>query len=312
MKHDDLLWASWKCDFKAIRRLLKAGGNPQVLLWTPLMLAIAVGTIDDVRRELQDEPDLYLEDCHHRTAWLLACAVGDVHKARLLREHGAELDIRSIEWAVRANHVNMLRWLLWLGLKPESSGGYESNALILASGWGATDCVRLLLKIGMDVNIEGDFGLKPINDAANADVARLLVNAGADIDNIDREGYSILLVALEKKDIGFVKALLEMGADPNKASISRTPLWYAAQNDDYEAVKLLLEAGANPNQKTEVDGWFPLEDAKSLAMVELLLEHGADPLMKNYAGKCASEIQTDPKIVRLLKQAEKKAAKKST
>src|SRR5687767_7072679 len=168
MKQDDLLWASWKCDFKTLRRLLAAGGNPQVLLWTPLMLAVAVGTIDDVRRELQDEPNLYLEDCHRRNAWLLACAVGDVHKAKLLREHGAELDVRSIEWAVRGDCVNMLCWLLWLGLKPETDN-YESNVLIEACTWGAVDCVKLLLEIGMDANIESKFQTRPINEAANVD-----------------------------------------------------------------------------------------------------------------------------------------------
>jgi hypothetical protein len=76
---------------------------------------------------------------------------------------------------------------------------------------------------------------------------------------------------------------------------------------------MLLEAGANPSQKTQADYRFPLGDVKSLAMVELLLEYGADPLMQGgYSGRRASETQTDLKIVRLLKQAEKKAAKKLT
>ena len=133
MKHDDLLWASWKCDFKAIKHLFAAGGNPQVLLWTPFMLAVAVGTRDDVRHELRNKPNLYLEDYPSRTAWLLACAVGDVYKARLLREHGAELDTRSLGWALRANHISMLHWLLRLGLKPETDN-YDSNALLEAAG----------------------------------------------------------------------------------------------------------------------------------------------------------------------------------
>jgi ankyrin repeat protein len=276
MKHDDLLWASWKCDFKAIKRLIAAGGNPQLLLWTPLMLAIAVGTIDDVRRELQDEPNLYLKDCHGRNAWLLACAVGNVHKARLLREHGAELDISSIEWAVRNNHINMLHWLLWLGMKPEASDRHYPNALFAACESGAVDCVKLLLKRGIDTNIRDSSWQKPINLAKNADIVRLLVNAGADINYVDGLGYSVLLTALEKNDIEFVRALLEMGADPNKSSVERTPLCYAAYNNNYEAAKMLLEAGANPNQQTEVDGWFPIEVAESPAMIELLLEYGAD------------------------------------
>jgi ankyrin repeat protein len=277
MKHDDLLWASWKCDFKAIKRLLAAGGNPQVLLWTPLMLAIAVGTIDDVQRELQDEPNLHLEDCHHRTAWLLACAVGDVHKARLLRGQGAELDIRSIEWAVRGDCVNMLRWLLWVGLKPEDTGQYSRNALFAACEWGATKCLILLLKIGMDTNLKGYYGQKPINVTKNAGVVRLLINAGADINYVGGLGYTILLTALEQFDTDFIRALLDIGADPNVATFSRTPLWYAAITDNYEAAKLLLEAGANPNQKPEeMDSWFPVEVAESSAMIELLLEYGAD------------------------------------
>ena len=275
------------------------------------MLAIAVGTVADVQRELQDEPNLDLQDYHCRTAWLLACAVGDVTKAKLLREKGVELDVGSLEWAVRGDCVNMVRWLLWLGANPELAGRNSANALIVASESGAVACVDLLLKSGMNPNIRGNFGEQPINLAANSQVVQLFVNAGANIDFVDGTGYSILLSAIEVGDTAFVRDLLSIGANPNHASIDRTPLWYAVQSNQYEIAKILLEAGADPNQKTEVDGWFALEDAQSLQMVELLLEHGANPLMQNWLRKRVSETHTDPKIIHLLKQAEHKATKKT-
>ena len=62
----------------------------------------------------------------------------------------------------------------------------------------------------------------------------------------------------------------------------RTPLDYACENGSYEAVKVIVDAGADVNG-TDDGRWSPLilvlrqYDEGDLAVVEYLLENGADP-----------------------------------
>lgn len=91
-----------------------------------------------------------------------------------------------------------------------------------------------------------------------------------------------------------VLLLLKYGADPSKsAPDGRTPLMTAACHEKYPVTfcRLLLNAGADPNQDTgfkegkglvRQEALPPLFTAvrrNHLALAELLLEHGADPLL---------------------------------
>jgi ankyrin repeat protein len=53
-----------------------------------------------------------------------------------------------------------------------------------------------------------------MSGAVNADIVRLLTDAGADIDYVDGEGYTLLRRAAESGPVALVKALLEMKASP--------------------------------------------------------------------------------------------------
>ena len=89
-----------------------------------------------------------------------------------------------------------------------------------------------------------------------------------------------------------VKAVLELGANPNAIVDGYTPLGWAARKHHVEIVKILLEAGADPNTKipTTKKGTYAICEAVSnmnpasselkmrgQRVIELLLEAGADP-----------------------------------
>jgi hypothetical protein len=57
--------------FDGVRLLLNAGADPRPLGWTSLIEAVAIGTIDDVRREALPELLEAVDRCG-RTAWLVA------------------------------------------------------------------------------------------------------------------------------------------------------------------------------------------------------------------------------------------------
>lgn len=103
---------------------------------------------------------------------------------------------------------------------------------------------------------------------------------------------SVLQNAIYHSPLRFVRALLELGADPNYddgdgfpsliAALSSKPdpqNKYPGRDDVHELMELLLSFGANPNQHGHND-YTPLHWAASegdARAVKLLLARGADP-----------------------------------
>jgi uncharacterized protein len=100
--------------------------------------------------------------------------------------------------------------------------------------------------------------------------------------------------AIYHSPLAFIRALLEIGANPNPEnhsgfppliaalSCSRSQLGSPAREDVLDIIKLLLEFGVNPNQRG-INDYTPLHMAvseRNLPAVELLLEAGADPRLR--------------------------------
>lgn len=107
------------------------------------------------------------------------------------------------------------------------------------------DGVRTLLMTGCDPNDAG--GIPPILSVLSADVSRLLVSFGADVNTIYLE-ETALTRTLQTEEAYFipygskyelVRELLKLGADPNLAGGS---LQYT--DDDVQMTKLVKQYGA--------------------------------------------------------------------
>ena len=164
-------------------------------------------------------------------------------------------------------------------------------------------------------------GLTPLVFAVregDLESVRILVEAGADVNQTTAYGWTPLLTATQNRYYQIGRYLLEQGADPNIANDGMwAPLYIATDNrnieggdyptrkpdmDHLEFIELLLEAGADPNirmnSSTETrtifthqwlyeEGATPfLRAAQSgdLTLLRLLLAHGADPNIATYDG----------------------------
>ncbi len=160
----------------------------------------------------------------------------------------------------------------------------------------------------------GGGGLTPLVFAAregDLESAKLLIDAGAPINQVTEYGWTPLLTAVNNRNYQLATYLLEKGADPNIANKGGwTPLYLATDNrnieggdypvpkgdmDHLDIIRLLLEKGADPNKKVKDNTltrtiftmqWF-FEDgatpfiraaqSSDTELMKLLLKYKADP-----------------------------------
>ncbi len=193
--------------------------------------------------------------------------------------------------ACRQGRVDVMEyWLSQKGFRPNDefiSGctGNKVSGLRVASDCRHNDGLKLLIKAGADLNQAGDDGATPLFMASqngHAEVVEILVKAGADL-NQGLDGETPLYIASQNGHNKVVAILLKAGADLNQSpDDGATPLYIASQNGHNKVVAILLKAGADLNQSPD-DGATPLFMASQYGhagVVGILVKAGADPLKK--------------------------------
>jgi ankyrin repeat protein len=152
-------------------------------------------------------------------------------------------------------------------------------------------------------------------NTGDLDSLKLSIKQGADISEVNHNGFDALAAAVHHGHAHIVNYLLSIGSDPNREVPYRyseyggdTPLILAlSENANYEIVQQLISAGVNINHKS-TQGLTALHTAVTYihtSIVKLLLLNGADPNLKNKNGSTALHIAVithHPEIVELLIQ----------
>ncbi len=142
------------------------------------------------------------------------------------------------------------------------------TALLFAARVGDLSSARLLIEAGADVNDADAWGVSAATMAAHAgfvEIVELLLDRGADA-NAAKPGFTALHAAIMRRHTRMVAALLGHGADPNAPVQAWTPTRRSSK--DYNFAPELV--GATPY-------WLAARFNQPDVM-RLLLKHGANPL----------------------------------
>ena len=185
--------------------------------------------------------------------------------------------------AVKARDVTAVRELLTQRTDvnlPEPDG---ATALHWAAYIGDAEIATLLIRAGARVNVLSDLGVAPLSLACehgNAATVEALVKATADPGVPLPSGVPPLLTCVRTGNVDSVKALLAHGADVDTAERSedQTALMWAAAEGHLEVARTLLQHGADIGARSK-SGSTPLlfaARAGALDVVELLLAASAN------------------------------------
>ena len=263
------LWlAAMNGSAPVVGRLLEAGAAANVALTmgeTPLMTAARSGSLEVVELLLEHGADVNAAE-HERgqTALMWAAAQQQADVARILIAHGADLHARTTVWHQLENTAG----------NTNPSGNFRmahggSTPLVFVARHGDVDTARVLVDAGADVNDIAAAGTSALAIAAHsghAPLAIYLLEQGADA-SASEAGYTPLHAAVLRGEVRLVSALLEHGADPGAVVEHGTP--GRRFSADYSIRHQLIGANAF---------WLAAKYGE-LEILRTLSEHGASPLV---------------------------------
>ena len=311
--------------------LLDAGADPNAAIGegeTPLMTAARTGSVRGVQALLRHGASVNAKESYRgETALMWAVAEDHPDVAKLLIDQGAQVNARSTVYDFNFRKV--------------ASGGTQAiyskgglTALLFAARQGSVESAKVLIAAGADLNLaEPDYGFTPLLEAIyndHYDLAGLLAEHGARLDgalyvavemrNMDYFGNRPRKPVTGKLDeLGFIRLLLDQGADPNgilktklpmrqtqgpvAVQAGATPFYRAARSADLAVMRLLIEKGADPNKASD-DHTTPLmaaaagqgsrfaggeekPEAEFIQALTLCLDKGADVNAVNDRGETA-------------------------
>lgn len=299
-----LHWASYRDDLGSADALLRAGArvdSANDLGATPLWLASLNGSASMVGRLLEAGANPNAALLAGETPLMVASRSGSADVAEQLLAKGANANARAargqtaLMWAVAQKHAGVVKVLLGRGADVHARSDTWSQVMAVPP--------HGLLEYNREIPHGGDTALLFAARVGDLASAKLLVGAGANVNDAEAWGVSATVLAAHAGYTELVEFLLDRGADPNAAKAGFSALHAAIMHRDERMVAALLAHGADPNSplqtwtptrrssrdfnfSPELVGATPFWLAARFAepgVMRLLVKHGADPLFVHRA-----------------------------
>jgi ankyrin repeat protein len=280
-----LVVAALKQDWETVRRMLDAGGSVETTDdagVTPLMAAAMQGNVGVLRTLLERKASVDRTDLNGRSALYHALAAGKLEAVQILLPLVSNLETTSaagsdlltmalqtgdmkvfqtvlerfpatlkwtantrhaLETALRADLKEQVRLLLSKHPAPPTREGGTVPLIAYAIANDDAPLFHTLLACGSDPNIV-------IPKAAEKDFMSLLKSKYLRLYIQEETGVNLLMLAAGLGKADYVRALLDAGADRNRATPREKmlPLYFAAWTENWQCVQMLLGGGPMPEQ----------------------------------------------------------------
>ena len=223
---------------------------------------------------------IHAKDHNNKTPLHYALNKNNTEFIKLLIEKGADINTTdekgntALHLATQNNDLELTKFLIQKGADVNAKDSSKNPPLHYAAMKDNIAFMQLLIENGADVNIslEELRHIQYIDEPTRFRVAiktqslllwvmkmkggdqlaKLIIEKGADINTTDEKGNTALHLATQNNDLELTKFLIQKGADVNaKDSSKNPPLHYAAMKDNIAFMQLLIENGADVNISLE-------------------------------------------------------------
>ncbi|KAJ8683604.1 hypothetical protein QAD02_019396 [Eretmocerus hayati] len=257
------------------------------------------GWLDVLKILLNRGIDPHVVTSQKKSLLHVAAEQKNVEMTKILLAHGVNVNAKQmpnnstpLHVAAQNDCIEVVRELLLGGATVDIKIYPMGTALHIAFENNNLELANFLMDHGANLLLT-KYGKNPLEQAIDygwTEVARRLLNAGADPCTSGVEGYSLLHVAVRRSYVDVVRLLLEHGADPNEHGnrLKESALQLAARSRCREAAELLLDSGA------EID--YGYESGNSA--LHISIEKSNEPLALMLLMRGAKLLREDLGIVR--------------
>ena len=304
--------AATSSNAEVVRFLIANGANAQFKTAAGnslLMLSAQRGQADIIKMLIDNKEDLNGQNVEGESALLQAIKSDRMEVVKMLLGAGADPNTKNLKQESPLYLVAEKGDLELLRLLCDKGAVFSHNdmdrALLEAVYGGKSEMLDYLLgkcaEAGTLTNInyapEIDSALSTAVSQKDERVIHLLLEKGANMDARDHYGSSALTVAVSEGNLAIVQLFLEKGADVKALDSQHGTTLISVASGNYNSeetnrlaiASLLLKRGIAVNA-TNADGKTALMNAAYLrraGLVELLLDNGADAMIKDKNGNDA-------------------------
>lgn len=235
-----LMYAARKDEAQVIQALIQAGADVNLkdaTGWTALMFAIKKNNIQSANVLLENGATANYEDSAGWSALNLAAVDGHAPIVELLLKHGVDAKATTqtgktaLMFAAKNGDVATIQLLLDHQADITAQDKYGANAFMYAARKGNAPALQTLSKY--------------IDQLDSASASREAI-----INLVDKEEWTALTWAVKKSQVEAAKVLIEAGADVDHRDGQDQPILHYAVNNGNEAmVQLLLDHHVNVKAK---------------------------------------------------------------
>ena len=196
-----------------------------------------------------------------------------------------------LHYAANGTDPGLIDFLIDKGAKIDLTGGQTKTPLHIAAANDRREIVGALVKRGASLEVKDDYGRTALilcaRERGQAATARILIDAGADVNAVDKFGSDALELAAWRGKAEFIDLLLEKGAKVPESGQKWAAGLSQAASKCLAALFERLTAKGQDLKNVDPSGTFLLHSAVaggSPRIVGAILDKGFDPARANRLG----------------------------